>query len=212
MHENSRKTNESESDQSELHGESSQEKKGTTYLEQNYEEFGEVTILTSIYLPTQFVIHLSTAFFTLFFPSSFFYSVVKSWVALTKSFARESRRAIAPTRICFPGQFNMPYSNEKCKMCWFFLHILNKMSCLWAVIGQWTYIKWLTSRTTTLFLTQFNNLRAHAHAQLEETLLTLYNLLLFVVVGNLESAVELKWNMKKENLDCIITVFAIVPL
>lgn len=65
MHENSRKTNESESDQSELHGESSQEKKGTTYLEQNYEEFGEVTILTSIYLPTQFVIHLSTAFFTL---------------------------------------------------------------------------------------------------------------------------------------------------
>ncbi|XP_039206699.1 oxysterol-binding protein-related protein 5 isoform X2 [Crotalus tigris] len=41
VHENSRKTNESESDQSEIHGELSQEKKGTTYLEQNYEEFGE---------------------------------------------------------------------------------------------------------------------------------------------------------------------------
>lgn len=48
VHENSRKTNESESDQSEIHGELSQEKKGTTYLEQNYEEFGEV-ITQSIY-------------------------------------------------------------------------------------------------------------------------------------------------------------------
>ncbi|OXB63562.1 hypothetical protein ASZ78_008838, partial [Callipepla squamata] len=40
-HENSRKTNESESDQSEIHGEVSPGRKGTTYVEQNYEEFGE---------------------------------------------------------------------------------------------------------------------------------------------------------------------------
>uniref|UniRef100_A0A8C3LTN6 Oxysterol binding protein like 5 n=1 Tax=Chrysolophus pictus TaxID=9089 RepID=A0A8C3LTN6_CHRPC len=39
--ENSRKTNESESDQSEIHGEVSPERKGTTYVEQIYEEFGE---------------------------------------------------------------------------------------------------------------------------------------------------------------------------
>ncbi|XP_015719674.1 oxysterol-binding protein-related protein 5 isoform X5 [Coturnix japonica] len=38
---NSRKTNESESDQSEIQGEVSLEGKGTTYVEQNYEEFGE---------------------------------------------------------------------------------------------------------------------------------------------------------------------------
>ncbi|XP_009810373.2 oxysterol-binding protein-related protein 5 isoform X2 [Gavia stellata] len=41
MHENSRKTNESESDQSEIHGEVSPGRKGTTYIEQIYEEFGE---------------------------------------------------------------------------------------------------------------------------------------------------------------------------
>lgn len=40
--ENSRKTNESESDQSEVHGEVSPGRKGTTYVEQIYEEFGEV--------------------------------------------------------------------------------------------------------------------------------------------------------------------------
>ncbi|XP_075568487.1 oxysterol-binding protein-related protein 5 isoform X2 [Pelecanus crispus] len=40
-HENSRKTNESESDQSEIHGEVSLGRKGTTYIEQIYEEFGE---------------------------------------------------------------------------------------------------------------------------------------------------------------------------
>ncbi|XP_068254369.1 oxysterol-binding protein-related protein 5 isoform X1 [Nyctibius grandis] len=40
-HENSRKTNESESDQSEIHGEISPGRKGTTYIEQIYEEFGE---------------------------------------------------------------------------------------------------------------------------------------------------------------------------
>ncbi|KAM9372818.1 oxysterol-binding protein-related protein 5 [Phaethornis superciliosus] len=40
-HENSRKTNESESDQSEIHGELSPGRKGTTYIEQIYEEFGE---------------------------------------------------------------------------------------------------------------------------------------------------------------------------
>ncbi|XP_039389713.1 oxysterol-binding protein-related protein 5 isoform X2 [Mauremys reevesii] len=39
--ENSRKTNESESDQSEIHGDISRERKGTTYMEQIYEEFGE---------------------------------------------------------------------------------------------------------------------------------------------------------------------------
>ncbi|XP_072495556.1 oxysterol-binding protein-related protein 5 isoform X3 [Notamacropus eugenii] len=39
--ENSRKTNDSESDQSETPGENGQEKKGTTYIEQIYEEFGE---------------------------------------------------------------------------------------------------------------------------------------------------------------------------
>ncbi|XP_051820792.1 oxysterol-binding protein-related protein 5 isoform X3 [Antechinus flavipes] len=39
--ENSRKTNDSESDQSETPGELGQEKKGTTYIEQIYEEFGE---------------------------------------------------------------------------------------------------------------------------------------------------------------------------
>lgn len=41
-HENSRKTNESESDQSEIQGEVSPGRKGTTYIEQVYEEFGEV--------------------------------------------------------------------------------------------------------------------------------------------------------------------------
>ncbi|NXU03295.1 OSBL5 protein, partial [Buphagus erythrorhynchus] len=40
-HENSRKTNESESDQSEIQGEISPGRKGTTYIEQVYEEFGE---------------------------------------------------------------------------------------------------------------------------------------------------------------------------
>ena len=40
--ENSRKTNESESDQSEIHGEVSPGRKGTTYVEQIFEEFGEV--------------------------------------------------------------------------------------------------------------------------------------------------------------------------
>lgn len=40
--ENSRKTNESESDQSEIQGEISPGSKGTTYIEQVYEEFGEV--------------------------------------------------------------------------------------------------------------------------------------------------------------------------
>lgn len=44
MHENSRKANESESDQSEIHGEVSPGRKGTTYIEQIYEEFGEVRI------------------------------------------------------------------------------------------------------------------------------------------------------------------------
>ncbi|XP_044871407.1 oxysterol-binding protein-related protein 5 isoform X1 [Mauremys mutica] len=39
--ENSRKTNESESDQSEIHRDISRERKGTTYMEQIYEEFGE---------------------------------------------------------------------------------------------------------------------------------------------------------------------------
>uniref|UniRef100_A0A8C5JF81 Oxysterol-binding protein n=2 Tax=Junco hyemalis TaxID=40217 RepID=A0A8C5JF81_JUNHY len=39
--ENSRKTNESESDQSEIQGELSPGRKGTTYIEQVYEEFGE---------------------------------------------------------------------------------------------------------------------------------------------------------------------------
>lgn len=57
LHENSRKTNESESDQSEIHGELSEEKKGTTYLEQNYEEFGEV-ITHLIYLLTLFALCL----------------------------------------------------------------------------------------------------------------------------------------------------------
>lgn len=41
-HENSRKTNESESDQSEIQGDVSPGRKGTTYIEQVYEEFGEV--------------------------------------------------------------------------------------------------------------------------------------------------------------------------
>lgn len=40
--ENSRKTNESESDQSEMQAEVSTGRKGTTYIEQIYEEFGEV--------------------------------------------------------------------------------------------------------------------------------------------------------------------------
>ncbi|RMC00174.1 hypothetical protein DUI87_22776 [Hirundo rustica rustica] len=40
-HGNSRKTNESESDQSEIQGEVSPGRKGTTYIEQVYEEFGE---------------------------------------------------------------------------------------------------------------------------------------------------------------------------
>ncbi|KAJ7402374.1 Oxysterol-binding protein-related protein 5 [Pitangus sulphuratus] len=42
-HENSRKTNESESDQSEIHGDVSPGRKGTTYIEQIYEEFGEIS-------------------------------------------------------------------------------------------------------------------------------------------------------------------------